>query len=225
MGNECIYNKVCNLHGSEDCGDGCVRYIEITNLLEKSRIPKSMCKTIDLYPDNVDYDSFVKLKHIKDSIKSWVEDNTFNLYIYSNHTGNGKTSWAIKLMLKYFDEIWAGNGLQTRGLFISVPNLLSRLKDFNNKDTELQEIKKLIPEVDLIIWDDISSTKVSDYDNSQLLNFIDQRILSGKSNIFTANVDKETLEKVLGNRLSSRIWNSSIKIELKGKDRRGDIID
>ena len=181
-----------------------------------------MQKTIDLYPDNIDYDSFIKLKHIKDSIKEWVDSKEFNLYIYSQHTGNGKTSWAIKLMLKYFDRIWAGNGLQTRGLFISVPNLLSRLKDFNTVDNELSEIKKLIPEVDLIIWDDISSTKMSEYDNSQLLNFIDQRILNGKANIFTSNVSQETLEAVLGNRLASRIWNSSVKIELKGKDRRGE---
>ena len=184
-----------------------------------------MQKSIDLYPDTVDYNSFVKLKNIKNSIKEWVNSKEFNLYIFSTHTGNGKTSWAIKLMLKYFDEVWAGNGLQTRGLFINVPNLLARLKDFNTVDTDLQDIKKLIPEVDLIIWDDISSTKVSDYDSSLLLNFIDQRILNGKANIFTSNVNKETLETVLGNRLASRIWNSSIKIELRGKDRRGDIID
>ena len=221
----CIYNKVCNLKETEKCNNECLRYIEITNLLNKSKIPKNMQKTIDLYPDNCDYDSFVKLKHIKESIKEWVNSKEFNLYIYSNHTGNGKTSWAIKLMLKYFDEIWAGNGLQARGLFINVPNFLSKLKEFNTVDVEFNEIKKLIPNVDLIIWDDISSTKVSDYDNSQLLNYIDQRILNGKSNIFTSNVSNDKLTEILGNRLTSRIWNSSIKIELKGKDRRGDIID
>ena len=35
----------------------------------------------------------------------------------------------------------------------------------------------------------------------------------------------DKLTEILGNRLASRIWNSSIKIELRGKDRRGDIID
>ena len=223
--NHCIYNKVCTLQDTSTCTSDCLRYVEISNLLNKSRIPVNMQKSIDLYPDTVDYNSFVKLKNIKNSIKEWVNSKEFNLYIFSTHTGNGKTSWAIKLMLKYFDEVWAGNGLQTRGLFINVPNLLARLKDFNTVDTDLQDIKKLIPEVDLIIWDDISSTKVSDYDSSLLLNFIDQRILNGKANIFTSNVNKETLETVLGNRLASRIWNSSIKIELRGKDRRGDIID
>lgn len=222
---ECIYDKVCTLKDTNNCNNDCLRYIEMTTLLQNSGLPKNLWKTIDLYPDNVDYDSFVKLKHIKDNIDELVDNRSFNLYIYSNHTGNGKTSWAVKLMLKYFDRIWAGNGLRTRGLFINVPNLLSRLKNFNNTDTELENIKKLIPKVPLIIWDDISSTKISDYDNSLLLNFIDQRMLNGKANIFTSNVDNTVLEKSLGNRLSSRIWNSSIRIELKGKDRRSGNID
>ena len=55
----CIYNKVCNLKETEKCNNECLRYIEITNLLNKSKIPKNMQKTIDLYPDNCDYDSFV----------------------------------------------------------------------------------------------------------------------------------------------------------------------
>ena len=223
--NDCIYNNTCNLYNTTECNKDCLRYIEISNLLNKSNIPKHKQKSIDLYPDNVDYESFVKLKHIKNSINEWVNNNTFNLYIYSTHTGNGKTSWAIKLLLKYFDTVWAGNGLKTRGLFINVPSFLSKLKDFNNIDIQFTELKNNISTVDLIVWDDISSTKVSDYDNTQLLNFIDQRILNGKSNIFTSNLDVENLKEVLGNRLASRIWNSSIKIELKGKDRRGDIID
>ena len=221
----CVYNNVCNLKETEKCSKECLRYIEISNLLVKSKIPKNMQKTIDLYPDNCDYDSFVKLKHIKESIKDWVNSKEFNLYIYSNHTGNGKTSWAVKLMLKYFDEIWAGNGLQTRGLFINVPNFLSKLKQFNTVDSDFEELKRVIPNVDLIIWDDISSTKSSEYDSSQLLNFIDQRMLNGKSNIFTSNINGDRLTEILGNRLASRIWNGSIKIELKGKDRRGDIVD
>ena len=221
----CIYNNTCNLYNTKECSEDCLRYIEITNLLNKSNIPKNLMKSLDLYPDNVDYEAFVKLKHIKNSIKDWVSSGNFNLYIYSKHTGNGKTSWAIKLMLKYFNEIWAGNGLQVRGLFINVPVFLAKLKEFSNIDTQFNELKSLIPRVDLIIWDDISSTKISDYDNSQLLNYIDQRILSGKANIFTSNLSGERLLGVLGNRLASRVWNNSIKIELKGKDRRGDIID
>lgn len=221
----CIYKDVCNLVNTSQCCESCTRYLEISYLLAQSRIPKNMCKSIELYPDNIDYDNFVKLKEIKNSIKQWIDSGEFNLYLYSKHTGNGKTSWAIKLMLKYFDTVWAGNGLKPRALFINVPNLLLRLKDFNNIDADLAEIKKLMLEVDLVIWDDISSTKQSDYDNTQLLNFIDHRILSGKCNIFTSNTDAEQLKEVLGNRLSSRIWNNSIKIELKGKDRRGDIVD
>lgn len=221
----CIYNSTCELYHTDVCNNSCIRYIEMNSLLKNSRIPKNMQRIIDLYPDNCDLNSFIQLKQIKDNIDEYISDNQLNLYIYSRFTGNGKTSWAIKLMLKYFDKIWVGNGLKPRGLFLNVPTFLLKLKDFNNIDMELQQIKKLIPEVDLIIWDDISSTKLSDYDNSQLLSYIDERILSGKANIFTSNVNEETLKDVLGNRLSSRIWNNSIKIELKGTDRRGETVD
>lgn len=213
---DCIYNNVCT---SNEC-IGCVRYIEMSALLEQSLLPLNMQKIIELYPDDVDYDKFVELKSIKGNIKSWVESGDFNLLIYSKFTGNGKTSWAVKMLLKYFDEIWAGNGLEPRGLFISVPKLLNRLKDFSAVDYELGDLKKLITLVDLVVWDDIAAIKPSDWDNSQLLNYIDDRILSGKSNIFTANVGNQDLRSILGNRLYSRVWTNSIRIELFGRDRR-----
>ena len=181
MRSDCIYKDVCELC---EC-DNCIRYIEMNYLLQESRLPQNLQRVIDLYPDEIDYDSFVQLRLIKDSIKDRVDSKQFNLLVYSKNTGNGKTSWAVKILLKYFDSVWAGNGLQPRGLFINVPNLLLRLKDFQSTDSDLQQIKKLLLDVDLVVWDDISSTKASDYDNTQLLNYIDNRILAGKANIFT----------------------------------------
>jgi DNA replication protein DnaC len=81
-------------------------------------------------------------------------------------------------------------------------------------------MKSNLLSTDLVIWDDIGSTGMSNYDLSQLLMYIDQRILSGKSNIFTGNLMYSDLEKSLGSRLASRIWNTSSIAELKGKDKR-----
>lgn len=215
---DCIYKEVCTI---KECNTNiCLRNIEMSYLLESSCIPQKFYKSFALQPDNVDYQQFVKLRSIKDNIVDIVKSNEFNLLIYGNNTGNGKTSWAVKILLHYFDKIWAGNGLRQRGLFIHVPNFLLRLKDFDVKDIQLEEIKKILPTVDLVIWDDICSTNISDYDNTQLLNYIDSRIGNGKANIFTSNVDLNIANKCIGNRLTSRIWNNSIRIELKGKDRR-----
>lgn len=215
---DCLYYNFCD---NDDCTDSCIRYVEMKYLLKSSLIPKHLQKPISLYPESYDKEAFIKLKDIKSNIVNFV-NNGKNLFIQSNHTGNGKTSWSIKLMLKYFDEIWAGNGLKTRALFISVPQFLFKLKDFNTTDLEFESLKKLIPVVDLVVFDDIGSTKISDYDNSQLLNYIDQRISNGKSNIFTSNVDNSKLESVLGNRLYSRVVTNSIVIKFYGNDRRGE---
>ena len=188
-------------------------------LLDSSNIPKHMQKITSLIPDDCDYESFCKLAVIKSNILDLV-NNGKNLYIVSRNTGNGKTTWSIKLMLKYFDEIWAGNGFNTRGLFIHIPTFLLKCKDFNNKDEQFEEIKAKLMDVDLVVWDDIGSNTLSNYDLSQLLMHIDQRILSGKSNIFTGNLMYSDLERTLGSRLASRIWNTSEVIEFQGKDKR-----
>lgn len=175
------------------------------------QLPQTLISGIDLK-------KFQRLGDIKNDIVNFVESGN-NLYICSSNTGNGKTSWALKLLLKYFDQIWAGNGFRVRGMFVNVPTLLLQLKNFNNPLSE--EYKHNLMEADLIVWDELASTSISNYDYGNLLMFLDYRIFSDKANIFTSNaVSKEELEKNVGAKLASRIWNCSEVIEFKGKDRR-----
>ena len=188
--------------------------------MENSGIPKAKQKPIKLYPGDADYDAFVRLAEIKSGIEFFVQGGK-NLYITSTTTGNGKTSWAIKLLLKYFDRVWAGNGFRIRGYFVHVPTLLLNLKDFDNTLIDKSKIKQILLSADLVVWDDIASMEISKYDYSQLLMLIDNRVLEEKSNIYTGNLNtKEMLEKVLQKKLTSRIWGLSEVIELKGEDRR-----
>lgn len=186
-------------------------------LLDHSDIPANKQYPQELVAD-VDLEPYSTLADIKDDILFFVE-NGQNVFICSKYTGNGKTSWSIKLLLKYFDSIWAGNGFKVRGLFVNVPTLLLQLKNFSNPLTE--EYKKLLMEVDLVVWDEIASTSISNYDYGNLLMFLDYRIASDRSNIFTSNAtSKQELEKNVGSKLASRIWNTSTIVEFKGKDRR-----
>lgn len=188
-------------------------------LIEHSGIPKLKQLPPVLKPfDDEDEEVFTELTKIKNSIATSVK-NGKNFYLTSSITGNGKTSWAIKILLKYFDEIWAGNGLRVRGLFVHVPSLLVDLKDFDNPLPK--KYRELLKNCDLVVWDDIASTGMTDYDYAQFIPFIDYRLMAQKSNIYTANInDKELLEDLLGSRLTSRIYNSSKIITLAGKDHR-----
>lgn len=209
---DCLYESVCT---KESCIN-CIRYAEMKFLLEHSGIPVKKQKPIELIAGS-DYNEFMRLAEIKSDIDKFVSRGN-QLYICSKETGNGKTSWAIKLLLKYFDTVWAGNGFCVRGYFQHVPTLFNTLKDFSKSHDVL---KNTLENADLIVWDDIASTKASDYDITQLLTILDGRITDGKSNIYTGNVTtKGELENAIGNRLASRVWNRSEIIEFRGKDRR-----
>ena len=187
-------------------------------LMDNSGLSKKRQKPIQL-DGSKDPKAFKVLSEIKDDIVNFV-NNGESLYIFSEYTGNGKTSWAIKLLLKYFDSIWAGNGFRVRGYFQHVPTLFNTLKDFSKSHDAL---KNTLETADVIIWDDIASTKLSDFDRNQLLMIIDQRVSEGLSNIYTGNITSQpALENAVGDRLASRIWNMSTLVEFKGKDRRSE---
>lgn len=214
---DCWYNSVCQ----ETCSNSCIRYLEMKFLMDNSNIPKAKQMPLSLTAPACDLPAYKRLAEIKSDIVDFVECGQ-NLYIASDKTGNGKTSWSIKLMCKYFDSVWAGNGFRQRAVFIHVPTFLLKCKDFNKKDSAFDEIKSLLPTIDLVVWDDIASTDVSAYDYSQLLMYIDSRLLNSLSNIFTGNYEnKERLEKRLGMKLASRIWSDTTEVIIfKGGDMR-----
>ena len=191
------------------------------NLVKLSNIPEYRWVPEPLTAEKVDLQAYRELKSINDDIKSWVQEG-HNLYLYSTGFGNGKTSWAIKLMLAYFDKIWRGNAFRCRGVFISVPEFFDRERQLiNNRDEEFVRIRQSLIECDMVIWDDISSVKMSDYSGATFLNFLDARVLSQKCNIFTGNLGQENLVQFMGGRLASRIWNTSRVLEFRGEDKRG----
>ena len=205
---ECWYKEICS---RETC-EGCIKFLEMKYLMEHCNLPKSKQQPIVLTAPQIDLEAYKRLAEIKDNILDFVAEGK-NLYITSFSAGNGKTSWAIKLMHKYFEEVWDGNGLRPRALFISVPQFLLKCKDFGNKDPQFEEMKKLLHTIDLVVWDDVASTTMSAYDYSQLLAYLDTRILSDLSNIYTGNYETyESVKDRLGMKLASRIFTNTTEV-------------
>lgn len=216
--NDCLYKDVCDY---EECTHGCVRYAVTKYMLENSGIPKNKWGLNKLVPDNCDVEAFTMLSKIRDFIVEFTENGN-SLYIYSNGCGNGKTTWAIKLMLQYFNETWEYAGFNEMGLFVNVNTFLYNCKSVISKpNEEFEKFKDKVMDVDLVIWDDISASKLSEYDYNILFTFINQRNFNGKANIYTGNIFPDDLHKYLGDRLASRVLDGA-KIQLRGKDKRVD---
>ena len=217
---ECWYKGVCD-YCTDGCEKKCDKYSEMKFLMENSNIPVAKRVPIALYPSKVDEKAFRRLAEIKDDMYDFVYSGK-NLYITSEVVGNGKTSFALKLLMRYFEEMLGSSQYEPVGLFIHVPTFLNKLKDFGEKNSEISYLKELLPRVELVVWDDIASTDLSAYDISQLTMYVDGRCMNELSNIYTGNiVNRETMQSILGARLTSRIWNSNTEIvEFRGGERR-----
>ena len=219
--NNCWLKNNCN---KCDCNTFCVRLFKLDYLYSQALIELPQRKYTELYTDVGNFNDkecFKALKKISQNIEEFVS-NGDNIYIHSRNCGNGKTSWALRLVQEYFNKIWFKSELKCRALFISVPKFLIALKDnIEEKDDYVSHIKENILKADIVIWDDIATKQTTVFESEHLFSMIDARICSGKSNIFTSNLSNEELRNALGDRLASRICNLSYNIELTGKDKRG----
>ena len=213
----CWYKRIC----TEQCSENCIRYKLMYSLFKQSNLPESLWDYKELICHEKDLQVYKQLQAKSDAILNFIESGN-NLYIYSENCGNGKTTWAIRLMYSYFDKIWHKSCFDCKALFVSVPKFLYNCKRSISQDVKgFEELCNLISEVDLVIWDDIGEMKASDYEHQILFQYIDDRINSKKSNIYTSNKNKGQLEDVLGVRLASRIYNCSECIEFLEEDKRG----
>lgn len=218
----CYIRPICN---GKDCDkDFCLRKYKMDSLYSSALMSESQKKHIALRvdEDGTDLEQFKQLAEIEKNIVSFVNEGK-NLYIHSGTCGCGKTSWSLRLIEAYFNKIWARSDGSCKALFISVPRFLLAIKDnISNKNAYVEYIKENVLAADLVVWDDVAALNraSTDYETTNLLNIIDNRIAIGKSNIYTSNLNRQQLYSILGERLTSRIANMSIDIELHGSDKR-----
>lgn len=208
----CLFKSVC----TNTCSEQCMRLIQFNRLLELSNLPLAYQKRIVLHEPKEDAEAFATLNNIRVSITDFVKEGKC-LYICSSNCGNAKTSWATRLMLRYFSENWKNSYDITRGLFVHIPTLLIDLKKFENRPEYIDRIK----DADLVVFDDLAFSRLTDYEHEQLLQFIDYRVSNNLSCIFTSNiVDYNTLAQCVGGRIASRIYNGAKVVTFKAKDFR-----
>lgn len=212
----CWYKDIC----TNDCSDGCIRFALMSALYNQSYVPEPRQIKIKLKTDIVDKDAVQEFNNIQNNISQFV-DNGCQLYIWSEICGNGKTTRALNLLWHYFDSIWHTSALDCKGVFVNVQKFLYNCKrNISYPSQEFEIMCDRIEKANLVIWDDITCSQSTDYENQILFQYIDDRIINGKSNIFTGNDSEQSCVLKLGQKLTSRIWSGNV-IRLKGADKRG----
>ena len=227
LSNECWVKDNCKKGQLEtaECKDStifCIKLFRLEYLYQRSLLPVNRWKHENLRLDanRIDENVFNHLISIQRNIENFI-DRGDNLFIYSHTTGNGKTSFAIRLLQSYLNAIWYKCDLECKGLFINVPKYLLALKDNISEYNEYANtIKANCLNSDLVIFDDIGTKIATSFEHENLLSIIDYRINEGKSNIFTSNLFPLEIKEFMGDRLYSRIVNSSTCLEFKGQDKR-----
>ena len=170
-----------------------------------------------LIPEPEEEAVYEELQSIRENITNFVHSGE-NIYISSKETQVGKTTWSTKLMLRYFNDIWFRNNLKISGYFIHVPTFLNKARFFEYQNTdEFELIESNIKDADLVIWDDITSLRLSDTLQGIMNTYLDFRFLMKKSNIFNGLLMPD-MSKQLGKKLADRLIKDSIHVHLQGEN-------
>lgn len=217
---DCWLTKQCS---HVDCDHTCMRRFKLDYLYNQAGMSLKQRTYIDLVidKDESDKDSFTYLHSLEEHIDEFVKSGD-SVYIHSSTTGNGKTSWALRLIQAYLNSIWYSSPLTCRALFIHVPRFLLALKDnISVKSDYVQHIKDNILQADIVVWDEIGTKSFTQFEHENILNMVNSRIELGKSNVYTSNLNADELQAAVGNRLYSRIVLTSNDVPLVGADKRG----
>lgn len=201
----------------------CIKLFKLQQLYDLSLLTEKQRIRIPLRidADGTDQSAFERLSVIESDVVRYFDESGNSLYIYSSNVGNGKTTWAIRLIQSYLTSVWYKCDIDCKALFVSVPKYLIAIKDNISEVNEYaQHVKKYVYSADIVVFDDIATKSATQFEHEILFNMIDARVNLGKSNIFTSNMDYVGLVNTVGERIASRIFNTSEKIRFDGQDKR-----
>ena len=210
----CGRKDICS--NLEDCG-ACVRYNQMYLQTVEANIPGMLPLNHQLEkpkdPSSPDWQVYQNLYAL--DIQAVVESGR-SIVIESTRCGNGKTTWAQRLLLKY---LTTQLGKEKTGYFISLPQALFDIKKVIDSK-EVLPYEEIFQTVKLLVLDDVGHKKYSEYEENWLLRVLSLRQMKGLSTIYTMN-SKSKISDLIGDRLYSRIYTASEHFYLAESDKRG----
>lgn len=152
------------------------------------------------------------------------EVNDHGVFI-TGPAGHGKTHLATAIMRANLDlGLWLNENFfpptyTFSGIWISTPDLFSRIKDtFNKKGASERDVVSKYINTSLMVLDDIGAEKGSEWSLSALYLILSERVNAMRPTIVTSNLNRKELDAI-DPRLASRIGGMTPFL-MKGMDRR-----
>jgi DNA replication protein DnaC len=214
----CKLIDVCKYVGKSGCKISCGRYYKARLLYSNSNLPISAYEITKLIPEKQDEKVFDICKNYQDNIQEHVQEG-HGIYLHSSNAGNGKTTWAYKILHKYVEEI-SKTDKDGSVYYVNVAQLFEFLRvNMNNKE-EVAEVEKRILGASLVIFDDLGVESPTSWVTEKLYTYVNRRYVEKKASIFTSNLSLVEVQKRLGNRIFDRILETCRPLEFKGSSRR-----
>lgn len=190
-------------------------------LLNNSLLPKKYQTPQQLVPRIDDLEAWEFLEEVRNDIVQEVKSGSV-FVISSRNVGNGKTSWAIRLLQRYLAETALDGTLADKGMFINYTSLVTSLSDFKYRDTEeFREMYKRLKTCQLLVVDELGGAGTNKISYPLIYDIIDNRNLNQLSTIYTTNLEEGVLRDQLGERLFSRVYDYCTLIEFHSDNVRG----
>ncbi len=148
--------------------------------------------------------------------------------------GNGKTTAAVAILNEYLiarviQDVTKEQRIDNvPALFMNVSKFQNTFNSMFRGTKERQEqaaegyytLKARMKKVPLLVMDDIGIRDSTESFKSEFYEIIDDRANEGLATIYTSNVPIKALEKILDERIASRIEGATAIIPFSGKDNR-----
>lgn len=217
--NKCYAKDYCKGFATDKCTERCDFWWKLNSIYQQSQIPVRYRYNIPLRPEQVDKESFLQLKSFSESAVQHIEQGD-SLFIYSQTTGNGKTTWATKIANMYIRKAITKSTLEDEVLYLNVSMFLDKLKgQFSSYSDETAELQRMAMNCKLLILDDLGAERPSEYVCERLYDLINHRYTNMLTTIYTSNLNPNEIGDRLGSRIESRV-KSATQIKIIGSDRR-----
>ena len=135
-------------------------------------------------------------------------------YFLHGPVGSGKTHEAAGIL-----RAWSRQNSR-RGLFVSLPDLLRRLRDEMHAETRPDYDELPEERAGLLVLDDLSTAKMTDWASECLYMLVNIRYNAMRPTIYTSNTPLSAIAATHGDQIASRIAGSCRIIEMAASDRR-----